>query len=143
MAKEYGTLSSGIVDIPTSFDGTWSSRGWTASRGVVTAIAEISSQVLDVSLKCRVCNQCNVMEERKQNEPVTVIEYPDWFVVHEPNCLKKHFASPQVRDSISTFKVTVFPLLNAHLLHIEHQNSGMIYQMNYWTQRAYLNSKPQ
>ena len=32
-----------VVDIPTSFDGTWFSRGWTASRSVLTAIAEISS----------------------------------------------------------------------------------------------------
>ena len=95
VAKEYGMLSSGIVVL--------SSRGCTASRGVVTAIGEISPRVLDVWLKCRVCNQCNVMEERKQNGLVTAVEYLDWFVVDEPNCLKNNFSSPQ--DSIYTSKV--------------------------------------
>ena len=40
-----------VVGISISFDGTWSSHGWTASRDIVTAIAEISSQVIDVSFK--------------------------------------------------------------------------------------------
>ena len=44
-----------IVDIPTSFDGTWCSRGWTASRGVVTAIVEETAQVIDVSYRCKTC----------------------------------------------------------------------------------------
>ena len=59
------THSTEVVDIPTSFDWTWSSRGQTASRGIVTAIAEISCQVIDASYKCRVCNQCNIIEVRK------------------------------------------------------------------------------
>ena len=41
------------VDIPTSFDGTWCSRGWTARRGVVTAITEKIAQVIDVSYICK------------------------------------------------------------------------------------------
>ena len=34
------------VDVPTSFDGTWCSHGLTASRGVVTGIAEKTAQVV-------------------------------------------------------------------------------------------------
>ena len=41
------------VDIPTSFDGTWCSCGWTARRGVFTAIAEKIAQVIDVSYICK------------------------------------------------------------------------------------------
>ena len=44
-------LSVEIVDIPTSFDGIWCSRGWTASSGVVTATGEKTAQVIDVSYK--------------------------------------------------------------------------------------------
>lgn len=87
--KEYGTSSSEVVDVPTSFDG----------RGVVSAVAEVSSQILDVSLKCRLCNQRDAMEEKKRNGTVSSIEYLDLFVEHEPKCMKNHFASPQVYNS--------------------------------------------
>lgn len=38
------------------------------SRDVVTAIAEISSQIIDDSYKCRVCNQFNIIEEHKKEQ---------------------------------------------------------------------------
>ena len=55
------------VDISMSFDGTWWSHGWTASRAVVTAIAEKTAQVIDVSYRCKTCVQCNLIEEPKNN----------------------------------------------------------------------------
>ena len=33
-------IDENIKDIPTMSDGSWNSRGWTASRRIVTAIAE-------------------------------------------------------------------------------------------------------
>ena len=33
-------IDENIIDIPTMFDGSWNSRGWTASRGIVSAITE-------------------------------------------------------------------------------------------------------
>ena len=89
--------STEVVDIPTNFDGTRSSRGWTAGRGVVTALAEISSQVIDVSYKCRVCNQCNIIEERKKNGVLSTIEHLEQITEHERSCFKNHSGSPQVR----------------------------------------------
>ena len=83
------------VDIATSFDGTWCSRGWTASRGVVSAVAEKTSQVIDVAYKCRSCVQCNLIEARKQNG-LSAIEYLNQMIDHEPNCFKNHSGSPQV-----------------------------------------------
>ena len=85
------------VDILTRFDGTWSSRGWTARRGVVTAIVEILSQVIDVSYICRVCNQCNTIEERKKNGLLPTIEHLDQIIKHESKCFKNHSGIPRVR----------------------------------------------
>ena len=39
--------STEVVDIPTSFDRTWSSCVWTARRGAVSAIAQILSLVIE------------------------------------------------------------------------------------------------
>ena len=88
--------STEVVDIPTRFDGTWSSGGWTTSRGVVTAIAQISSQVTDVSYKCRVCNQCSIIEEYRRNGLLSTIEHLEQIIEHEPSCFKNHSGSPQV-----------------------------------------------
>ena len=86
-----------VADIPTSFGGTWSSCRWTASRGFVTAITEISSQVIDVSYKCRVCNQYNIIEGWKKNRLLFTIEHLEQIIEHEPSCFKNHSGSPQVR----------------------------------------------
>ena len=40
-----------IVEIPTCFDGSWSTRGWVARKGVVAAIGENTSQVIDIIIK--------------------------------------------------------------------------------------------
>ena len=54
-------------DIPTNFGGIWCSREWTASRGVVTAIAEKTAQVIHFSYSRKTCDQCNLTKERKNN----------------------------------------------------------------------------
>ena len=40
-----------IVDVPTCLDGSWSSRGWVAQKGVVAAIVENTSQAIDIIFK--------------------------------------------------------------------------------------------
>ena len=85
-----------VVDVTTSFDGTWSSCGWTASRGVVTAIAETLSHVIDVSYRCRVCNQCNIIEERRKNGLLSTTEHHEQIIEHKPN-FKSNSGSQQVR----------------------------------------------
>ena len=89
------------VDIPTSFDGTWCSRGWTVSRGVVTAIAEKITQVVDVSYRCKTCVQCNLIEEckkkkKKKKVGLLTIDYLNQITEREPKCFKNHYGSPQV-----------------------------------------------
>ena len=61
-------IDENIIDIPTMFDGSWNSRGWTASRGIVSAITESTSRVLDVAYKSRVCSQCVGMEKERGTE---------------------------------------------------------------------------
>ena len=80
--------STEVVDIPTSYDGTWSSCGWTASRGIVTAI--------DVSYKCKVCNKWNITEDCKKNRLLSTIEHLVKIIEHEPSCIKNYSRSPQV-----------------------------------------------
>ena len=86
------------VDISTSFDGTWCSRGWTVSRGVVTAIAEKIAQVVDVSYRCKTCVQCNLIEECKKQKKkrLLTIDYLNQITEREPKCFKNHYRSPQV-----------------------------------------------
>lgn len=69
------------------------------NKGVVSAIAEVSAQVLDVTLKFRKCSQCSVMDEKKQKGNVTTFECLDWYVQHEPKCMRNHFGSPQKIES--------------------------------------------
>ncbi|XP_057313669.1 uncharacterized protein LOC130654985 [Hydractinia symbiolongicarpus] len=68
--EEYGCTET-VMDIPTS------------------------AQVLDVTLKSRVCKQCKAMTEKRENGSMETIDFLDWFVEHEPNCFKNNFASPQ------------------------------------------------
>ena len=89
-------IDENIVDFPTLFDGSWNSRWWTATRGIVPAIAESTSQVLDVAYKSRVSSQCVVMEERKKNGECSTLEYLDWYIRHESNCFTNHDGSAQV-----------------------------------------------
>ena len=53
VAKETNSKLDENIDVPTSFDGSWSSRGWTANKGFVSAIAANTSQVVDVMFKSR------------------------------------------------------------------------------------------
>ena len=89
---------SDIVDVPTCFDGSWSSRGWTANKGIVSAIGESTSQVLDVVFKSRTCARCKVIEERKHDGKTTTLEYLDLVINHEPDCYINHDSSPQVSN---------------------------------------------
>ena len=57
-----------IVDVPTCFDESWSMRGWVARKGVVAAIAENTSQVIDILFKIKYCRYCETMKKRKSGK---------------------------------------------------------------------------
>ena len=84
-----------VVDVATSFDGSWSSRGWVAKKCVVTTISNKTSQIMDVVLKNSSCHQCTNMAEKQKSGKCTRMEYLDWFVKHD-ECLQNHDGSSQV-----------------------------------------------
>ena len=55
-----------VIDVPTCFDGSWMARGWVAKRGIAAAIAQNTSQVVDVIFKSSSCRQCTKIEERRK-----------------------------------------------------------------------------
>ena len=92
--KECDIATSNTFDVATSFDGSWSSKGWTASKGILSAIAEQTCEVLDVVFKWRTYIECAKMEERKSLGQLSRLEYLDCYILHKPECLKNHEASP-------------------------------------------------
>lgn len=94
--EDAATIATRTLDVATSFDGSWSSRGWTANKGIVSAISEETCQVIDVSYKCRTCIECTKMEEKRKSGLCSRIEFLDWYIDHEINCFKNHDSSPQV-----------------------------------------------
>ena len=55
MQKEYGFYSTDVKDLTASFHGSWCSHGWIANTGIVSAIAEVSSQIIEISYLCCSC----------------------------------------------------------------------------------------
>ena len=93
-----GQSKSDVVDIATCFDGTWSSRGWSARDGVVSAISEGTSQIVDVVYKTTFCRLCKDQEKAKAEGKISHFDYLVWYVKHEPKCLLNHNASAQVSE---------------------------------------------
>ena len=86
-----------VIDVPTCFDGSWSSRGWVAKSGIAAAIAQNTSQVVDVIFKSSSCRQCTKIEERRKAGECDTLEYFEWRISHEPQCFYNHDGSSQVK----------------------------------------------
>ena len=86
-----------IVDVPTCFDRSWSRRGWVARKGVVPAIAENTSQVIDIIFKSNYCRYCETLMEKRKSGKIDELEYLSLCTKHEVDCFHNHDGSPQVR----------------------------------------------
>ena len=93
---EAGANEGDVIDVATCFDGTWSSRGWSARDRVVTAITEGTSQIVDVVYKTTFCRMCKEKEKAKAEKTITHMEYMKWYLKHESSCLLNHLGSAQV-----------------------------------------------
>ena len=71
-----------IVDLPTCFDGSWSTRGWVARKGIVAAIAENTSQVIDVIFKSNFCRYCENLLEKWKNGDIDELNYLTLYTNH-------------------------------------------------------------
>ena len=67
-----------IAEVPVSFDGTWSRRGYSANHCVSFVISAASGKVLDFEVISKVCSQCN---QKKAN--CTQEAFEDWLQTHD------------------------------------------------------------
>ena len=47
-----------VINIPVSFDGTYSNGGYTANHGIGFVISTAAGKVLDYEVISKVCNTC-------------------------------------------------------------------------------------
>ena len=89
-------LATTNVEIPTSFDASWSSRGWTARDGLVAAIAEETAQVLDVLTLTNSCPQCTEFKNLLDDGKISSDEHTERYLRHEERCSVNHDGSSSV-----------------------------------------------
>ena len=66
-----------IVDIPISFDGTWSKRGYTANHCIGFVISAATGRVLDFEVISKLCQQCTQMKAKLDEAG-----FNDWYQDH-------------------------------------------------------------
>ena len=67
-----------VINIPVSFDGTWSRRGYTANHGIIGfVISAATGKVLDYEVISKVCNTC-IQKKSSLNEH----EFEQWAENH-------------------------------------------------------------
>ena len=79
-------LKEKVVDAGASFDGSWSSRGWTARDGLVAAISVESCKVVDVVYLSSACNQCTKMGKKRKRGEISRRQFTEWYLGHDENC---------------------------------------------------------
>lgn len=91
------------VEIAASVDGSWKTRGWSSTAGIVDICSDLTGKVLDVIYKNTKCVQCSKMKEKKRNGVVTEIDYLQWYVNHDDECLSNHEGSASVSLQIVSY----------------------------------------
>ena len=89
-------LHEKVIDAGITIDASWSTRGWSASDGVVAAISVDTGKVLDVVHLSSTCAECTKMEEKKKGGSMSRLDWHRWFEKHEPNCFLNHDGSAAV-----------------------------------------------
>ena len=82
-----------IVDVRTCFDRSWSSRRWVTRKGVVAAIAENTSQVIDVIFKSNYCRYYETLMVKGKSGKIDELEYLSLYTKHELDCFCNHDGS--------------------------------------------------
>lgn len=89
-------LQSEIIDTGVSIDGSWCSRGWSATNGCVATISTHSGKVMDVVQMTNTCPECAKAEAKRAKGEISKMEYLGWVVEHEPKCFLNHEGSSSV-----------------------------------------------
>ena len=85
-----------VPEVATSFDASWSSRGWTARDGIVSGIAEETSQVLDVLHLTNSCPRCTDLQNLLDKGKLSQDEHMEKYLKHEESCCVNHEGSSSV-----------------------------------------------
>ncbi|KAK3752533.1 hypothetical protein QZH41_016312 [Actinostola sp. cb2023] len=97
-------LKDVVVDAGVSLDGSWNSRGWSATDCVVAAISIDTGEVVDVVHMNSHCPECKTIAQKKAEGKLSRMEYLSWFVNHESSCCLNHEGSSAVGRKLSDGK---------------------------------------
>ena len=103
--RAVGGCEDQTVDVPCSHDGAWATRGWKSRKGVVTTIAESTSQVLDIIFKNTECRSCALWNDKKTKKEISMLEYLEWFSKHEIDCMLNHDGSAQSMEASGVMQI--------------------------------------
>ena len=78
-----------LVEVGVTYDGTWSSRGFTANYGIGFVISADTGQVLDYEFCSQFCQLC----EKKPDAD------DEWKLCHKSVCTKNHFGSSKSMEA--------------------------------------------
>lgn len=84
------------VDVPTSVDGSWATRGHKSRDAVVGCIAEETGQVIDAVFLCNSCPQCTNLDAQFKSGKLSHLDYYRKCRDHEEHCSRNHEGSSQV-----------------------------------------------
>lgn len=89
-------LKQKVVNTGATFDGSWSSRGWSARDGVVAAISVVTGKIVDVEYLTGSCSRCTEMEMKRINGSISRMQFLEWYIEHDENCYMNHNGSAPV-----------------------------------------------
>lgn len=86
-----------VLNVPVSFDGTWSKRGFTANFGIGFGLSSDTGEVLDYCVLSKVCNYCNQSKKLNKTDPE---KYESWKEQHEESgkCQKNFSGSSSAME---------------------------------------------
>ena len=64
-----------IINVVTSFDGVWGSRWCSSTNGCMAAVAEEIGKILDVTMLCNHCDECEAWKSKIEIEEADVLQF--------------------------------------------------------------------
>ena len=77
-------------------------RGYTSPEGLVSAVSEDTSQVLDISYLVNTCRTCNMIEASKAAGEIDDRAYYGKLVKHHKTCSKNHDGGEARRNHVES-----------------------------------------
>ena len=96
--KSLDVSEDSVIDVPVSFDGTWSKRGFTANFGIGFVISCDTGEVLDYCVLSKTCDYCKQSEKLKEKDQQ---KFEGWKKEHEESgeCQKNFYGSSPAMEA--------------------------------------------